>query len=101
MGDEPREAFSLAERNLETLGRRGRHAVDHVFQLAAQSRDGGTQLVGDVCHEVAAELIRAGKLGGHRIKRRRELPHLVARFCGDAPAVISERHGLRCDGHFS
>ena len=54
VGHEPREALGLAERDREAFGRGGGNAVDHIFELAPQCRDGRAQFMGDVGDEVSA-----------------------------------------------
>ncbi len=94
VADHPRQPQDLIAQRAELGGGGFGHAVKQRLVACLQHRDGGTQLVGDIGDEVAADLFLPFQGAGHLVEGGRQLTQLSGRADLARPGgVIPGRHG--------
>ena len=97
--DQVAKALDLGERALQGLAARLLDAVDEILEPRPKGADRGSQLVGDVRHQVSPDPVDLLQLSRHGVERARQLTDLVARGRGDATAVVAAGHRLGGSHH--
>ena len=101
VADEGAEPLALGERGAQGVVVGAHDAVDEVLEEGALGGQRGAQLVRDRGHELAALLVGARQVGGHRVERAGQRAHLVRGGCRDPLRVVAARHPPRGDGHLA
>ena len=74
----------------DILGRGREDAIQQSLQVALNDAERGAQLVGDVGHHVAAQLLRPGQALGHGVEGMPHLPEFVLRPHLDPLAQVAD-----------
>jgi len=84
--------FGLMERCRQRLRVAWRDTVDEVLEDRAQGGERRSQLVADVCDQLAALTVDLVEIAGHGVEGPGQVAHLVAGGVGDTYGVVAGRH---------